>query len=140
MPKKVQSAAPYEVRPKRYMNRLNEPFRYSWPEQLIARMWEARNVRSFRANHGVSPVDYMPHECSESCVRLEMFSAFGDGHRYKNSSRLELSAMAALIQWLATNVGNEFIETFLRERTRLNHLSEPEREKEFALLIKQLQK
>lgn len=85
------------------------------PEHIMMNLWAEENTPAHHINGGLVPIDVILHECSVECYgRNPGFSPFPhDGHLYRRSfSERDLRVASAIVQWLATGVGQGFLAKF----------------------------
>ncbi len=125
MPKKPESLAPVGETMPGALSRLHEipegdPRRLTDAEWIMARLWERANIPDPSLNFGVVPLDAISHICSEECGKQPALSG-GKGHHYTRPPKPEyVKVAAAVVQWLATNVGRSFYEEFTRAFKQAN--------------------
>jgi len=132
VPRRVESLTPYGLVTSNYAARLGDEFKFSWPERLMARLWEDEN----RPRHHYSvPIAVMvTHECSDKCGK-GFYIPFADKHEYKMPSPEQVKILSALVQWFGTNIGNRFIRDCLAAMDRIYALPADQREKAFNELF-----
>ncbi len=98
----------------------DDPRRLTDAEWIMARLWEQANTPDQSRNFGAVPLDVILHFCSQECGTQRTLSG-GKGHCYTRPPKPEyVKVAAAVVQWLATNVGRSFYEEFTRAFKQAN--------------------
>ena len=89
------------------------------PEHIMMRLWDKVNVRDLSLNFGKVPIDSILHICNDQCGK-GVSTAGPPSHHYLPPTEEQVKIISATVQWLATNMGRNFLSEFSHEVNRLN--------------------
>lgn len=121
--KKLKSLAPIDKTMPIALTRLmtlDRKRRHKDPEWIMMRLWEKENIRCDFLDMGKVPLDDPCHICNDRCTAQR--------HWYEKIPNEERARVAAaMLQWLASNVGRSFYAKFLGIVEERNKVKNPRR-------------